>query len=112
MIDLIALAVVNLLTAVLLYFFFSLRASRAIEQSRKNPFTPELEENIKLAVQYINSSLELLDQKKKACYQMLRQAEALLTDSSKKISGKISKLETKQKQSKSQNKKGKPSGLV
>ena len=107
MIDLIALAMVNLFTAALLYLLFSLRSSRAIEQSRQNPLTPQLKENIELTVQYINSSLELLDQKKQACYQMLRRAEALLKDDSKKTPDPDLKpaAKVKSKQHKSQNKK-------
>ena len=77
--DLLALAAVNLLTAVVLYFFFSLRLSRGIQKSRQDPLSPELKENIELAVQYINSSINLLDQKKKSCYNMLRQAEKILS---------------------------------
>ena len=100
MFDLLALALVNLFVGLILYFFFSLRASRSLEESRKNPFTPELEEIIKLAVQYFDSSLETLDRKQKACYQMLRQAEALVKGEPKRKP----KPKQKEKASKSRNK--------
>ncbi len=83
--ELLALAFVNLLTLCIMYFFFSLKTSKAIRKIHKDPLSSELKENIELAVQYINSSINLFDQKKKSCYQMLRTAEEILSNIQKNI---------------------------
>ncbi len=75
--ELAILILVNLFGFGVIYFIFALRTHRTLQQVRKDPISPELKENIELTLQYINSALDLLDQKKKTCYQMLRQAEEL-----------------------------------
>ncbi len=80
--ELAALALVNVVTAVAMYFFFSVRFSRAvrqtIEESRKNSLLRELKENVELTIEYINSSLDTMDQKTRSFYQLLRRSEELV----------------------------------
>lgn len=75
--DLLALALVNVVTAGAMYLFFSLRFTRAVEQSRKNTLVKDLKENVELTIEFINASLDLMDQKNRSFYQMLRRAEDL-----------------------------------
>ncbi len=81
--ELLALALVNVVTAGLMYVFFSIRFSRAVrqtvEQSRKNSLIRELKENVELTIEYINSSLDTMDQKTRSFYQLLRRSEELAT---------------------------------
>lgn len=77
-----ALALVNVVTAGAMYVFFSMRFSRAVrqtvEQSRKNSLLRELKENVELTIEYINSSLDTMDQKTRSFYQLLRRSEELV----------------------------------
>ncbi len=75
--DLLALALVNVVTAGAMYVFFSLRFTRAVEQARKNSVVKDLKENVELTIEFINASLDLMDQKNRSFYQMLRRAEDL-----------------------------------
>ena len=75
--ELLALAFVNLLTAAVMYILFSLRFSRAVEQTRKNQLFKELRENIELAVEYINTSLDAIDQRTASFYKLVRRAEEI-----------------------------------
>ncbi len=75
--ELAALALVNVLSALAMYLFFSMRFTRAIEEQRKLPLTRELKDNIRLAIEFINSSVDLMDQKSRTFYQMVRRAEEL-----------------------------------
>ena len=95
--DIFVLVIVNLLTAILLYILFSLRMNYALRQKNKNILSSELQENIELTVKYINSSLELFNQKKKSCYQMLLQAEKLATEISTYVKQKKSPKLNKKK---------------
>lgn len=80
--ELAALALVNVVTALAMYLFFSMRFSRAvrqtIEESRKNSLLRELKENVELTIEYINSSLDTMDQKTRSFYQLLRRSEELV----------------------------------
>ncbi|MCR9144280.1 MAG: hypothetical protein NXI24_18685 [bacterium] len=79
--ELLALALVNVVTAGVMYVFFSMRFSRAVrstvEQSRKNSLIRELKENVELTIEYINASLDTMDQKTRSFYQLLRRSEEL-----------------------------------
>jgi hypothetical protein len=75
--ELAALALVNVLSALAMYLFFSMRFTRAVEEQRKLPLTRELKDNIRLAIEFINSSVDLMDQKSRTFYQMVRRAEEL-----------------------------------
>ena len=76
--ELAALALVNLLTAIGMYFVFALRFSRAVEKTRKNEVFKELRENVEMTVEYINTALDMMDQKTRTFYQLVRRQEELL----------------------------------
>ena len=65
-----------------MYLFFSKKTKQTIEEVKKNPLSNQLQENLELTIQYINTSLEMLEHKKKSCYQMLRKTESILAKSS------------------------------
>ena len=80
--DLLALAIVNVVTACAMYVLFSIRFSRAVrqtvEQTQKKGLMRELKENVELTIEYINSSLDTMDQKTRSFYQLLRRSEELV----------------------------------
>ena len=84
--ELLSLLAVNVVICLILYVFFCLRINRVVKQKRNESVPPALRENIEMTVSFINSSLALVDQRLKTCYQMLRRTEELLDTHSKQTS--------------------------
>ena len=80
--ELFTLIIINIITAVALYILFSVRFSLAVdkivERTRKNAVLKDLRENVEATVEYINTSLDLMDQKNRAFYQLVRKSEELV----------------------------------
>lgn len=80
--ELFTLIVINFVTAVALYIVFSVRFSlsvdKIVERTRKNEVLKDLRENIEATVEYINTSLDLMDQKNRSFYQLVRRSEELI----------------------------------
>ncbi len=71
--ELLSLVIVNTIITFIIYTIFSLRFRRAIQNIKlEEQLTPELKEYLEMTVKYIQASIDLLDQKTQACYQMLR----------------------------------------
>lgn len=75
--ELAALVLVNLFLAVLMYLFFSMRFTRALEQARKSAMPAELRDNLRLAVQFIDNSIEFIQDKQQSFYQLVRRGEEI-----------------------------------
>ena len=75
--ELLAHILVTLVIALVLYILFSIRLSRALAKAPRNEIVKELRENIESAVEFINVSVDLMDRKNRAFYNMLRRAEEL-----------------------------------
>ena len=84
--ELLSLLAVNVVVCLILYVFFCLRINRVLRQKRNESVPPAFRENIEMTVSFINSSISLVDQRLKTCYQMLRRTEELLDKNSKKTS--------------------------
>lgn len=72
------LILVNIITAIVIYFFFSLRFSRAVEKARRNSIVRDLRENVESAVEFINASIEIIDRKTRTFYELVRRSEELV----------------------------------
>lgn len=75
--ELAALVMVNLVTATAMYFFFSLRFTAAVKKASKTVVLKELRENVEATVEYINTALDLMEEKNRTFYRMLRRSEEL-----------------------------------
>ena len=73
--ELAALILVNLFLAALMYLFFSMRFSRALSEARRSALPEELKENVRLAVQFIDNSIEFIQDKHQSFYSLVRHAE-------------------------------------
>ncbi len=80
--ELFTLILINFGTAVALYIIFSVRFSMAVDKivdrTRKNIILKDLRENIEATIEYINTSLDLMDQKNRSFYQLIRRSEELI----------------------------------
>jgi len=76
--ELLTLAIVNAVTAIILYVFFSIRMSVALEKIKTKGMPEDFKKNIQATVEYINTSLEILDHKTAAFYRLVRRAEELM----------------------------------
>ncbi|MBX7058202.1 MAG: hypothetical protein K1X75_09050 [Leptospirales bacterium] len=75
--ELAALILVNLFLAALMYLFFSMRFSRALSEARRSALPEELKENVRLAVQFIDNSIEFIQDKHQSFYSLVRHAEGI-----------------------------------
>lgn len=75
--ELLSLILVNICALIIIYFIFSIRFSRALRESREVHIIRELKENIESTIEFINTSLDLMDQKLASFYQLLRKAEEI-----------------------------------
>ena len=75
--ELLVLILVNIVTAVVMYVVFSIRFTKAVEEARANPIIRELKDNIQITIEFINTSLDLMDEKTKTFYQLVRRSEEI-----------------------------------
>ena len=78
--ELAALVIVNVLTASAMYFLFSLRFTSAVQKAARGSVLKELRENVEATVEFINTALDLMDEKNKTFYRMLRRSEELVQE--------------------------------
>jgi hypothetical protein len=70
-----ALILVNLLTALSMYLLFSVRFENAVKNAPKNAIMDELKDNVESTIEYINSALDLMNSKNEAHYRMLKRGD-------------------------------------
>lgn len=75
--DLAVLILLNLVFLVIFYILFSIQMGRAIEKSRKSGIPREFYQNVEMIIQYLDTTLESVNQKNDALYKMLLRAETL-----------------------------------
>lgn len=75
--DLAVLILLNLVFLVVFYVLFSIRMGRAIEKTRKAGIPREFYQNVEMVIQYLDATLESINQKNDSLYKMLLRAETL-----------------------------------
>lgn len=77
--ELLALILVNIVTLTVAYVVFSVRIRILVERARKEPLVRELRENIEVAMEYLGTSVELMDRKNRTFYQLVQRADQIAT---------------------------------
>ena len=75
--ELLVLILVNIATSVVIYFIFAIRFRVAVEKARRAPIMQDLRDNIEAAIEYIGTSIELMDRKSRAFQQAVGQAQRI-----------------------------------
>ena len=75
--ELAVLILVNIITSIIIYVIFSIRFTIAVDKARKTPIVRELKDNIEATIEFINTSLDIMDQKTRSFYQLVRKSEEL-----------------------------------
>ena len=73
--ELLILISVNIVSTAVIYFVFAIRFRVAVENARRAPIMKDLRENIEAAIEYIGTSIELMDRKSRSFQQAVSRAE-------------------------------------